>query len=89
MLLNFLLVSVDDAFDSRIAVDFFLRKDLILLDLFVVGVQNIAELVFELELPVFVLDELLIFVSRYFLDPGVLEDLIDGDAVLRLEDEDF
>ena len=58
LLLDFLLVGVDNGFYSRIAVDFLLGKNLVLLDLLILGIQDNSELIFQLGLPVLVLDQL-------------------------------
>ena len=58
LLLNFLLVGVDDGFNPGITVDFFLRKNFVLLDLLILGVKDDSELVLQLGLPVLVLNQL-------------------------------
>ena len=58
LFLDFLLIGIDDGFYPGIAVDFLLGKNLVLLDLLVLGIQDNSELAFQLGLPVLVLDQL-------------------------------
>ena len=89
LFLNFLLISVYDALNSWVAVDFLFGENLIFFYLFIISVQNIAELIFQPCFPVLVLDELVLFLDRYFLDPWVLEDLLDRNTTFWLENKYF
>jgi hypothetical protein len=89
LFLDFLLISVYDALNSRVAVDFLFGENFVFFYLFVISVQNVAELIFKPCFPVLVLDEFVLFLDRYFLDPWVLEDLFDRNTTFWLENKYF